>query len=383
MTRLSKLMRLNAFIISLFFILIFSALYTQGVSSNKINTANGENQSYSGDYDGDLSIMYLEQDRNSSIWVNASSSTNIIPYNASFFGKEYKVRSLDIRADNLINISSKEYYNVAENTSNQISLTESYRFAQEFTAPELLRIDEIMIYVNFFLLRPCYFDIFIYDEFLREEINWGWHFENRIFVNEWISVNPGTNILFPGEKYNIVLRVWFSPGGYDNETYNYWKAENYSNPSFNKGITRRYNGVDWIQISNDNMVDLLCNFSYTEIIHPSDVDLKFIINNELVMPLYQINPWGPSGYEAFISYTFDAPLSQNINITVVTNQTVPKLDVEIYVGCPDPAKVGESFTVPLILTGIYSDEGAEAKVIITCPYEITYHPCMIKDMHPV
>ena len=331
MLRLSKIMILRSLTLSIMFTLVFAALSTQSISSNRISTANGESESYSGDYEGDLSIMYFEQNWNSSIWVNSSSSTNIIPYNKSYYDKEYEVRSLDIRADNLINISSIGYYEIAENTSNQISLTPSYRFAQEFTAPELMRIDEIMIYVNFFLLRPCYFDIFIYDEYLQEVIDWDWHFENRFFVNEWISVYPDSNTLLSGEKYNIVLRVWFSPGGYDNETYNYWKAEDYSTPSKNKGVTRRYDGLDWVQITNDDTVDLLCNFSYTKFINPAKVDLKFIINNEIIIPKYQINPWGTSGYEAFISYTFDAPLTQNINITVVTNQTIPTLNVEIVI----------------------------------------------------
>ena len=228
----------------------------------------------------------------------------------------------------MINTSSIGYYKIAENTSNQIILTPSYRFAQEFTAPELMRIDEIMIYVNFFLLRPCFFDIFIYDDSLQEEIGMGWHQETRFFVNEWISVFPGSNVLKPGEKYNIVLKVWFVPGAY-NETFDYWRAENYSNPSFNKGITRRFNGLDWIQIANDDTIDMLCNFSYTRYIDPAQVDLKFLIDDEIVDPIYQINPWGTGGYEAFLSYTFDTPLNQNVNVTVVTNQTIPTLDVWI------------------------------------------------------
>lgn len=114
------------------FTLVFAALNTQSVSSNRISTANGESESYSGDYEGDLSIMYFEQNWNSSIWVNASSSTNIIPYNKSYYDKEYEVRSLDIRADNLINISCIGYYEIAENTSSQISLTPSYRFTEAF-----------------------------------------------------------------------------------------------------------------------------------------------------------------------------------------------------------------------------------------------------------
>jgi hypothetical protein len=343
---------------SLVIILLFSGVNVQHFSSNKIYTANGLGESYTGDYEGDLSIMYFEQNWNSSTWVNASSSTNIISYNRSYYDEEYKVRSLDIRAMNMINTSSKGYYKIAENTSNQISLTPSYSFAQEFIAPELMRIDEIMIYVNFFLLRPCYYDIFIYDEFLREEIDWAYTYENRFFIDEWISVFPSSNVLKPGEKYNIVLKMWISPRGY-NETFNYWKAESYSNSSFNKGVTRRFDGFNWIQIPNDNTVDMLCNFTYTEVIHPADIDLKFIINDVPIIPIYQLAQWGVGGYEAFLSYTFDAPLTQNINITVTANQSIPTLDIEI-----------EIYYIYLInASGTYHSNENRNEWTITYPYK--------------
>ncbi|MFX1390671.1 MAG: hypothetical protein ACFE9Z_11455 [Promethearchaeota archaeon] len=345
--------------------LIVSLVIIQSVSSFNIQTlalnvklsSNGESETYTGDYNGDLSIVYFEQRSNSSTWVSANSSTNIIPYNASYYDKEYNVRSIDITAENLINTSGVSNFKIAENISNQISLTPSYSFAQEFTAPELLRIDEIMIYVNFILLRPCYFDIFIYDEFLREQIDWAWKYETRIIVNEWISVFPSSNVLRGGEKYNIVLKVWFSPGAY-NETFNYWKAENYSNSSLNKGFTRRFDGSTWHQISNDNTIDMLCNFSYTKFIHPADVDLKFIINNEIIEPIYQIPPWASTGYQAFISYTFDTPLSQNVNVTVVSNQSIPNLDVWI-----------DIYYIFLInATGVYNVDENKIEWTITYPY---------------
>ncbi len=358
MLRISKIMILRLFTIFILLILIFINLNVQHVSSNRISTANGGSETYTGDYDGDLSIMYFEQNWNSSTWINASSSTNIISYNRSYYDEEYKVRSLDIRAMNMLNTSSKGYYKIAENTSNKISLTPSYSFAQEFTAPELMRIDEIMIYVNFFLLRPCYYDIFIYDEFLREEIDWAYTYENRIFVDEWISVFPSSNVLEPGEKYNIVLKMWIRPGGY-NETFNYWKAESYSNSSFNKGITRRFNGFNWIQIPNDSTVDMLCNFTYTEVIHPADIDLMFIINDVSIIPTYQLAQWGSGGYEAFLSYTFDAPLTQNINVTVAANQSIPTLDVEI-----------EIYYIFLInASGSYNSNENRNEWTITYPYK--------------
>ncbi len=104
---------------------------------------------------------------------------------------------------------------------------------------------------------------------------------------------------------------------------------------------------------------MLCNFSYTEVIHPADIDLKFIINDVPITPIYQLAPWGSGGYEAFLSYTFDAPLTSNINITVVANQTIPTLDVEI-----------EIYYIFLInASGTYNANENRNEWTITYPYK--------------
>ncbi len=329
MLRKSKIVIFKLLVLSLLLILLFSALHTQFISASRIYMANGENQSYSGDYDGDLSVMYIWDNFTSSTWNYENSSTNIIPYNyTDFDGNEYKLESVDISAVNLENINATSNYTIAEDISNQVSLSEAYAFAQEFTAPELLRIDEIMIYVQFnFLLRPCYFDIFIYDENLLEKyllndyIDWGWIHETRISVDEWLSIPLFTPVLEPGEKYNIVLKVWFQPGGY-NETFNYWKAEEYNSSTFDKGLTRFFDGEEWSRIYLDNRRDMLCNFSYTEFIHPSEIDLKYKINNQTIIPNYQEDG-------AFLAYHLEHPPNQDMNITVISNKTIPKLNVEI------------------------------------------------------
>jgi hypothetical protein len=303
----------------------------RGISSIGIHTSENGDFSFTGDYEGDLSIMYFHEEWNFTQWTNANSSTNIRPHNVTFFDNEYNVRSLEIRAGNLYNYSGTGYFSIAENTSSQINLTSSYRFAQEFTAPELCKINQIMLYLNFSTLIDRYYDIFIYDELLQEQIGVGYSsLDTRPTVDEWITIFPSSNVLEPGLKYNLVLMVWALPGGY-NTTFNYWKAENYTNPSFNKGITRRFNGINWIQIPNDNMVDMMCNFSYTKFIDPAEIDLKFTINDELLIPTYQITPWGFEGYEAFTSFTFDSPQFNDINITITANQTIPTLDIEIVV----------------------------------------------------
>lgn len=354
----SKIMILRSLTISLLFILVFLVLNTHDILANRIYVANGEIQSYSGDYEGDLSIMYIQNSFNSSTWSYENSSTNIIPYNYTDpYSNEYKLESVDIRASNIENTTATVNYTIAEDISNQVTLSEAYAFAQEFTAPELLRIDEIMIYVNFFLLRPCYFDIFIYDENLEEKfiindyLDWGWVYENRIFVNEWLTIPMGTPVLEPGEKYNIVLKVWFLPGAY-NETFNYWKAEEYLSSVFDKGLTRFFNGESWSTIYLDNRRDMLCNFSYTEFIHPSEIDLKYLINNQSIIPHYQAD-------EAFLIYHLKETPNQDLNITVISNQTIPKMDVDIII----------YYTFLIEATGVYYADENEIKWTIKYPFE--------------
>jgi hypothetical protein len=99
----------------------------------------------------------------------------------------------------------------------------------------------------------------------------------------------------------------------------------------------------------------------------SDGVIEKIILSE---PITQSGEWE---FEAKLLYRLNGDQdfvksdSKLFNISVIPEKCPPKLDVKIYVGCPDPVAVGESFTVPVMLTGIYSDEGAEAKVRITCP----------------
>ena len=238
-------------------------------------------------------------------------------------------------------------------------MTPSYRFAQEFVAPELCQINEIMIYLNFSSAINRYYDLFIYDEFLQKELSWGYSsLDIRPSVDEWITIYPSSSVLEPGKKYNIVLKVWASPGGY-NTTFNYWKAENYTNPSHNKGITRRFDGTSWIQILNDNTMDMICNFSYTKFIDPAEIDLKFTINNEVVIPTYQIIPWGFEGYEAFTAFTFESPQTDDINVTITDNQTIPTLDIDIVV----------YYFMKINANGNYTADEDKIEWIITYPYE--------------
>ncbi|MFX0059649.1 MAG: hypothetical protein ACFE85_17465 [Candidatus Hodarchaeota archaeon] len=334
-------------------------------SSQTIQISNEEWQNFTGSYEGDISIMYLDYDSNSSYWTGNDTSTNIISHNKSVNNEEFKINRLDIWADNLINYSDTGTFKIAENISRQSEVVQSYAFAQEFIAPESMIIDELMIYVNYNLSSlplPIgfyfYFDIFMFDERFQEEIDWFYRYEDRVIVNEWLTFLPNSESYTAGEKYNIVLRIWTGQTQYNN-TFNFWKAENYTIPSFNKGFTRRHNGNNWTRILQDDNRDMLCNFSYTRTLHPSDVDLKFIINNQIILPYYQESTRGAPGYEAYYSYTLDAPVNQNVNVTVVSNQTLSSLDVWI-----------EMYYIHLRnASGTYTVDNNKIQWNMTYPYE--------------
>ena len=152
--------------------------------------------------------MYFEENWTFSTWNNQDSSTDNIKYNTKYWGQDYTVRSLDIRAGNLYNYTGAANYSIAEDISNQISLTPSYAFAQEFTAPELMQINEIMIYLNLIDLKPRYYEVYIYDALLQRELAWSYYHDTRVLVNEWLSIYPSPTVLEASEKYNIILKVY-------------------------------------------------------------------------------------------------------------------------------------------------------------------------------
>jgi len=74
---------------------------------------------------------------------------------------------------------------------------------------------------------------------------------------------------------------------------------------------------------------MLCKFTYSTLVNPADFDLKYIINGELIDPIYQPSSWGFIGYEAYYSIVLDAPVYSDFNITVVANQTIEWCQVYI------------------------------------------------------
>jgi hypothetical protein len=252
-------------------------------------------------------------------------------------GTEFKLNRLEIWADNLVNWSGKSIYNIAHNISRQFDLDPAYAFAQEFTAPKLMAIEEIQIYVNYTLpilpTRGYYYLILrIYDENFAEEIDFMYYYMEEAKVESWISFSPYEgNIFEEDKKYNFVFFPYFE----DNDfviPQNFWKAELKPSPLNNKGDTLYTpDGTHFFKVPFDEWVDLLCNFSYTPLFDPSDYDLKFSINGEEIIPIYQKSSWGFPGYEAYTSFTFEQELNDYVNLTVTTNRTIPSLVVFVQI----------------------------------------------------
>ena len=294
----------------------------QNFEKNKLETS----QLHSGNYTGDISIMYFDQNSISTSEFNTQSTTQMIPHNISRPGVEYIANSLDIYAE------VSYGHRIAGNVSEQISLSPSIAFAQEFICPDIEKLEAIIIYLNYSLsYEPVdyyYWDMYIVNETLSNDFYWNyidyfWNYEERKVVDEWMAFYPNIDHLEPGKKYNIILTLWH-PIVID-FPYNAWKAENYTDAKYDKGLTRFFDGLSWTPIVEDNKKDMLCYLLYRTKLDPALIDIDFVINNEYIDPIY-------SGTYVFWSHSFDAPLNQNINLTILSDQVLPviKLYVDIY-----------------------------------------------------
>jgi len=300
---------------------------------SELSLSGGIGQNITGSYEGDISLVYFDFNSDFTPWWYQNSSTSMISHNRSVNNKEFVLNRLEIYSDNIINESGSGEYIIANNTHKQLDPISSRMFVQQFTAPDLIAINEIWLYLNYSLIfmpefNHYYMVLRIYDENFQEEIDVIWNYESRMNLDEWIGFYPRANIFKPGETYSLVLHLWSEDYG-ALVPFNFWKAENYTSSSFNKGLTARFDGNSWLPFINDDTTDLLCFFNYKKIVDPATIDLKFIINNETVVPVYQQSSFGMWGYEAYFSYTLENQIDAPLNITVIANQTIPALEVYI------------------------------------------------------
>ncbi|MFX1494026.1 MAG: hypothetical protein ACFFBZ_07070 [Promethearchaeota archaeon] len=292
------------------------------LSSNFSHFDIKTSQLYSGNYTGDISLIYFDQGHISSSRFATRSLTQMIPPNISRPGVVYEVNSLDIYAE----ISYG--YMIAGNVSEQISLTPAYAFIQEFVFPDIEKIQAFLIYLNYTITEPIdyyYLGMVIFDENFTVQIDAIWNYEERFVVEEWMPFYPYVYDYIPGIKYNILLQ-FLVPKKVDETTslvaheFDFWKAENYTDPKYDKGLTQYFNGTHIFPVENDTTTDMLCYLLYTEELHPGIIDIDFVINNEYKEPIY-------SGTYVFLSYSFDAPVTQDINLTIISDRMIPILSV--------------------------------------------------------
>jgi len=313
----------------------FKEINALSVSTSKLSLSNGIGGNITGDYEGDLSLVHFGFNSDHNSWWYQNRSENIASHNMSINEKEFVLNRIEIYAENLVDDTGSGDYVIANDTSNQFTPASSVLFAQEFTAHDLYSIDIIWLYLNYSVSVIPEFDhyymvLHIFNETFEEEIDVMYEWESNLDFDDWKPFFPRINIFEPGKKYNFVFHLWEekSEGG-GGLPFNYWKAEQHKNSSFNKGLSLRYGLGGWTQIFNDDTADFLCYFSYRKLINPASIDLKYIINNETITPIYQRSSFGFWGYEAYWSYNVDAQISSPVNITVITNQTIPTLEVFI------------------------------------------------------
>jgi len=188
-------------------------LETPSTSMSKLSTSGGIGENITGSYDGDLSLVYFDFNSDFTSWFNQNSSTSMIPHNESVNNKEFVLNRLEIYSDNIINESGSGEYIIANNTKKQLDPTSSRMFAQQFTAPDFIAIDNIRIYLNYSMMAipefsHYYMVLRIYNENFQEEIDVIWRYESRMVLDEWIDFYPRANIFKPGETYSLVLHLW-------------------------------------------------------------------------------------------------------------------------------------------------------------------------------
>ncbi|NVM03784.1 MAG: hypothetical protein HWN67_15750 [Candidatus Helarchaeota archaeon] len=301
-------------------------------SSKKLNSLNGGEQYYVGSYEGDLAIMYTWTNWSFIPWSNQNTSTQFASANVTNSGYLYDLNRIEISAYGLTNGSDNLV--IAENETAQSNVTKCLSIAQEFTTPNssYIAIYSLWLYLNYTLPipkpDPIIFQVLIYDENLQEELDIceRWEYNPTSPFAGWKSFWFSRNILNPNTTYNFLFRVRLESGEIISNM-SYWKAETYNSSVYNKGFTKVWNGSNWSQIANDTERDMLCRFDYDILIHPASIDLKFIIDGQIVIPNYQPHPW-VVGYQGYLMYNFATRPTKSINVTVTINQNLTSMNID-------------------------------------------------------
>jgi len=371
-------MRKNLIVLNIFVVILLSTLaftYIGGknhskheINDEKININNSSEDPlvFTGAYQGNVSVLGLNQVINSTYWLDSKETTVLINHNESFdpYPYEYHLNRLDIRAYNMLNGSGT--YNISDDLSIKSEIRPAVGIAQEFESPDDIALETLSLWCDFsamgigaiLKLRASIFDENLIEEIDFDEITY------MPFGIGWVDFDFYSNILEANETYNIVLTQWQEGGYFVHETeteIKFWDAVNHSSPAENKGLSRTYdNNLGWNPIINDTYRDMILNFSYYRVIDPIDIDLKFIVENATITPAYQknlrVDEWG---YEAFYTYNLNDIPTREVNVTVVTNTTIPTLNISIK----------EYYIHLLNVKGSFSASGNQILWTIIYPYK--------------
>ncbi|MHA1379854.1 MAG: hypothetical protein ACTSRG_15905 [Candidatus Helarchaeota archaeon] len=299
--------------------------------------------------------MYSQWGNDWTWWFLQSSSEHLINPNITLNNYIYELNYIDIYAYNIKNGSGN--YIIANNLTAESNTTSSLSFSQEFVAPNLITINKLYLYLNYSLPTSELYrlEVSIYNETIQDKLDYNETWDTRQDVSEWVDFEFSNNILEKGVKYNIIFTVWFD-SAQDYQFNNFWKTSNHTGSD--QGYSRINNGMNWIILSNDNKTDFLCNFDYDILIHPSKIDLKFIVEGEVFIPYYR-KGLITSGYEAYLSYDFISPPEHQINVTAVANQSVDYVIIDVY----------PRYVYLINITGSFNTTGNQIQWEILYPYK--------------
>ena len=117
----NKILMLTILVVFSLSVFTITDFKTPTVSATTLSLSNGIGGNITGDYEGDISLVYFEFNSDFNSWLDQNSSTNIVAHNMSVNNKEFVLNRLEIYADNIINESGSGEYIIANNTSNQLS----------------------------------------------------------------------------------------------------------------------------------------------------------------------------------------------------------------------------------------------------------------------
>ncbi len=319
-------------------ILVFPTLFILNTmnninDNNSIEILSSDTSNYSGDYEGDICTMGLKLNSTYSLWNNTDAKSLIIPNNRTIESFIYSLGALDIRAFNIFDGFGD--FDIANDSSTPIPIGFVYGVTQEFTTkstPEVLAIEKVELYLQHGLigLKNYLYYLLLWDENFEEVLGYSIVPIGLFNPNDWISFDLSSNILQGNTKYHFMFLIGeegYTPDDIKPVLQNAWKAQN---TGTNMGLTQTYDLVSLTPIANDDTRDMLCNFTYRNLINPEEVDLTCNINGIDYKPTYQKSISEDSlGYEAILSYNFESTPMEEINITITTNETVDFLMIEV------------------------------------------------------